>query len=290
MSHSGWQPHVGVMQGRLSPPINGRIQAFPWESWDREFELVGATGGRAIEFILEADRWQDNPLLSPEGRDAIAGLCRRHGVFVDTVCLDYFMAFSLWEEARDDRPAGVEVLRSLIRSAPALGVTVMNLPLLERSEIEDPDSRRSACDALARVVPALEETGLRLALETSLAPHPLHEFLHHLWNPSFGVNYDTGNSAYFGHSVAEEMAEYGHHVYSVHIKDCRRTQPSVRLGTGETDFESFFSALAKLEYRGPIVLQSARTIPDPVKDVSEQIQFVRQWLTKYPLGHRVGDR
>lgn len=271
------------MQGRLSSPMNGRIQAFPWESWEREFQLVTTTGASAIEFIVEADRWRDNPLLSRQGREAIVQLCHEHAVFVDTLCLDYFMVYPLWEEASDDRPAAVGLLQLLIRSAPTLGVSVLNVPLLGCSDVQDSASRHAACSTLARVIPSLEETGLKLALETSLAPGPLHEFLHHLGHAAFGVNYDTGNSAYFGHRIAEEVAEYGHHIHSVHIKDCRRAQPSVLLGTGETDFDSFFSALSNLEYGGPIVLQSARTVEDPVEDVREQVQFVRGWMSRYPI-------
>lgn len=275
------------MQGRLSPPMNGKIQAFPWDSWEREFQLAATAGAGAIEFIVEADRWRDNPLLSQQGRETIVKLCHEHGVFVETLCLDYFMVYPLWEEASNDRPAAVEVLQLLIRSAPTLGVSVLNVPLLGCSDVQDSTSRFTACGTLARVIPSLEETGLKLALETSLAPGPLHELLHQLGHPGFGINYDTGNSAYFGHTITEELAEYGHHICSAHIKDCRRAQPSVRLGTGATDFESFFSALAKLEYGGPIVLQSARTLADPVEDVREQIRFVRQWLAKYPLVHQL---
>lgn len=287
MANPADQRRLGVMQGRLSLPVDGRIQAFPWESWEREFRLAAAAGVDAIEFIVEADRWRENPLLSAVGREAVVRLCREHRVFVDTLCLDFLMAFPLWEESGEDRPSSLELLRSLIQVAPTLGVTVLNLPLLGRSEVRDDAARRLACEALCRVVPDLESSGLRIALETSLGPEPLHELLRRLDHPAFGVNYDTGNSAYFGHTLAAELAEYGHRIYSVHIKDCRRAHPSVRLGTGETDFESFFSALATLEYEGPIVLQSARTMPDPVEDVREQVRFVRQWLAKHPIGGRV---
>ena len=31
---------VGFMQGRLSPPVDGRIQAFPHDQWHEEFALA----------------------------------------------------------------------------------------------------------------------------------------------------------------------------------------------------------------------------------------------------------
>ena len=34
------KPKIGFMQGRLSSKVNGKIQAFPWESWKEEFEIA----------------------------------------------------------------------------------------------------------------------------------------------------------------------------------------------------------------------------------------------------------
>ena len=31
---------IGFMQGRLSPLVNGHIQAFPWQNWEREFAIA----------------------------------------------------------------------------------------------------------------------------------------------------------------------------------------------------------------------------------------------------------
>ena len=31
---------IGFMQGRLSPLVNGKIQAFPWDYWRDEFSLA----------------------------------------------------------------------------------------------------------------------------------------------------------------------------------------------------------------------------------------------------------
>lgn len=277
------QTKIGIMQGRLLPSINGKIQSFPLDTWEQEFALARDAGVGGIEFIFEADQWQRNPLLSSVGRETIRGLMTQYHLDVDTVCLDYFMEHCFWK----NEATAENVLLRLMGAAADVGAKILNLPLLGSSVIEDSQGQELARARILQIAPELERNGLRMAVETSLPPVTLHAFLHRIGHPLIGINYDTGNSAYFGHVISEEMAEYGHHVCSVHIKDCLRAQPSVRLGTGATDFESFFSALAKLEYGGPIVLQSARTLADPVEDVREQIRFVRQWLAKYPLVHQL---
>ena len=35
---------IGIMQGRLSPAVDGRIQSFPVETWRQEFELARQAG------------------------------------------------------------------------------------------------------------------------------------------------------------------------------------------------------------------------------------------------------
>ena len=40
---------IGIMQGRLSKPINGKIQSFPKNSWENEFYLAKDIGFELIE-------------------------------------------------------------------------------------------------------------------------------------------------------------------------------------------------------------------------------------------------
>ena len=47
---------IGVMQGRLSPMIDGRIQAFPWPYWKEEFKVAEQLGIDLIEWTLDQDK------------------------------------------------------------------------------------------------------------------------------------------------------------------------------------------------------------------------------------------
>ncbi len=46
-------PPVGIMQGRLSPPVGGRIQSFPVQTWADEFPRAREAGLASIECIYE---------------------------------------------------------------------------------------------------------------------------------------------------------------------------------------------------------------------------------------------
>ena len=43
----------GIMQGRLLPKYKGRYQAFPINTWEKEFKLASMLNLSSIEFILD---------------------------------------------------------------------------------------------------------------------------------------------------------------------------------------------------------------------------------------------
>jgi L-ribulose-5-phosphate 3-epimerase len=44
---------IGIMQGRLSPPVGGRIQSFPVDCWREEFFRAREAGLNCIEWVYE---------------------------------------------------------------------------------------------------------------------------------------------------------------------------------------------------------------------------------------------
>ena len=52
---------IGIMQGRLSRPLNGRIQSFPINTWEKEFYLAKEIGFELIEWVLD-ENIKDNPI------------------------------------------------------------------------------------------------------------------------------------------------------------------------------------------------------------------------------------
>ena len=48
---------IGIMQGRLSRPQNDKIQSFPVDNWEKEFELAAEIGYVCIEWIIDSVRY-----------------------------------------------------------------------------------------------------------------------------------------------------------------------------------------------------------------------------------------
>ena len=79
------------MQGRLLPKYKGRYQAHPVGYWSEEFAIAQDIGLDCIEFILDYNDAEQNPLIRPGGIDEIRQAVDSTGVQVKTVCADYFM-------------------------------------------------------------------------------------------------------------------------------------------------------------------------------------------------------
>ena len=84
---------IGIMQGMLLPPIQGRIQAFPAERWKEEFSIAKGLNLDCIEFIFDREDYFRHPLMDDRIKE-IRRLESESGVKVLSVCGDYFMNFS----------------------------------------------------------------------------------------------------------------------------------------------------------------------------------------------------
>jgi L-ribulose-5-phosphate 3-epimerase len=251
---------VAIMQGRLVPPVDGRIQCFPRERWREEFALAAAADIDAIEWIFDVTGLDVNPVTTDAGLQELTELTAQTGVAIRSVCADYFMERPLLradDQEIDDR---LETLSWLLRRSALLSAKRVVVPFVDASQIDSEDELAFVALALARVLSVLDETGVELHLETSLAPETFADLLARLPHPSVKVNYDSGNSAFLGYGPRDEFAAYGARVGSVHIKDRLRGGSTVPLGSGDADFEALFGCLDAVAYTGDFVLQVARGV------------------------------
>ena len=128
--------HLGVMQGRLLPKFNGRYQAHPVGYWQNEFSIAAELGLNCIEFILDYDNYDKNPLMSLKGRQRIESICVNTGVDVLSICADYFMEAPL--HSKDDKIAtkSIEVLMLLLQAAEELKINDIIIPCVDQSTIQ----------------------------------------------------------------------------------------------------------------------------------------------------------
>ena len=113
---------IGIMQGRLSPPVDGQIQAFPSEHWKEEFVLAREAGFKCIEWIYDKSQSRLNPLESENGIKEIQKCSEQTGVRVSSICADYYMSDLLVKEDGTENERVVSHLKWLISQSNKLAV------------------------------------------------------------------------------------------------------------------------------------------------------------------------
>lgn len=261
---------IGIMQGRLVPPSDGRLQSFPRGNWEREFRNAAAAGFDAIEWIYDLYGLGANPIESADGIARMRRLSDKHAVAVRSLCADYFLERRLvGSDGLIDERNGKH-LAWLLAQCHKLEIGRVVLPFVDASRIQGEAQRDAVIGLLDRIVAAAENDRIEIHLETDLDPDGFAGLLRRLAHPLVKVNYDSGNSAGLGYKPADEFAAYGARIGSVHIKDRKLHGATVPLGSGDTDFVAVFSGLAQLGYSGAFILQAARG-----KD-GDEIEWSRQ--------------
>lgn len=268
---------LGVMQGRLSPQVGAHIQVFPWETWEQEFAAASKAGVRLIEWIVDADRFAENPLLTDRGRTRMRELEHETGTLVRTVCADCFMAWPLTTQNDAERRDRLTALSDIIKAAATFGVDTVTLPFVDASAIRTAADRQAVVTTMTGALPEAEKAGVRLALETSLSPAEFRSLVDELAPHPIGVNYDSGNSAALGYDVRQEFDAYGSFIAVVHVKDRVLGGSTVPLGEGHADFSAFFGGLRAMNYSGPMILQAARR-GDEVETIRAYARFVQEHI------------
>src|SRR5262245_49056342 len=111
---------IGFMQGRLSPQIDGKIQAFPWQFWENEFLIGGEAKFELIEWTLDHERLHENPLLLDVGQKRIRELSDSSGIKVWSVTGDCFMQAPFWKTTDTTRQCLLKDLERILEACAAL--------------------------------------------------------------------------------------------------------------------------------------------------------------------------
>jgi hexulose-6-phosphate isomerase len=274
----------GIMQGRLSPPEDGRLQSFPRNSWRQELARAGKAGLSYIEWIFDDYGASVNPIATEEGITELNALQAKTGVKTPAICGDWLMDFPLVRCSEQQRAQRERVLHDLLRWGKNIGASRVVLPFVDASSIRTEHEKSIVLEVLDRALPLSEEVGVEMHLEADFGPADFASFLARIPHPNLKINYDTGNSSGLGYIASEEFAAYGERIGSIHIKDRLRlpdgrvaTKP---LGEGSANFDDVFAAIRKIGYRGGLTLQVARDQPgDEVNWIRQQVAFLRRYWT-----------
>lgn len=253
---------IGFMQGRLSPLVDGKIQAFPWDSWQQEFPAAQNLRLGLMEWTLDQDRLYQNPLLTPQGQQEIRRLCQFHRLAIPSLTGDCFMQAPFWKASGQDRAALEADFIAIARACAEVGIKIIVVPLVDNGRLENGQQEETLLAFLLARADLFRELGLYIIFESDFVPGELARFIGRLPADVFGVNYDIGNSAALGYKPEEEFAAYGARIVNVHVKDRLLGGTTVPLGSGNANFPGVFCLLRDIDYSGNLIMQTARARDD----------------------------
>lgn len=273
---------LGVMQGRLVEPSPGKIQEFPKKYWESEFPILRNLGIHLLEWTIDWQGIDDNPILNESEIPKIVKLQIENELVIPSATLDCFMQFPCWHD--DFSESSFLRYKILLENGRTLGLKYLVLPLVDASSINSDYKLESLFDFCERITPHLISAEVQIVFESDYSSLDLLDFISKFDSRYFGVNYDIGNSASLGYSPKNEIESYGDWIKNVHVKDRVFGGSTVPLGEGSADFETVFGTLASINYAGNFILQTARSSTgDHVGVIEKYRDMTLKWMDRHGL-------
>ena len=262
---------IGIMQGRLSPKINGKIQAFPVENWKNEFVAAAEIGFHSIEWIIEKPL-DTNPLLNVTGRSEIKKMINSTGIKVEFICADIFMEKPIVDEL-GSLTLSKQIIFKLIESCSDIGAKCIEIPFVDNSSIRNKELKY-LIKFLNSFETELFNKNIFISIESDLEPKDFSYLLNNLCD-RIGANYDIGNSASLGYDFREEIESYGKKIFNLHVKDRKFGGTTIDFGNGDADIKGVLTLLSKNNYDKGIIIQGARGAND-LETAQNQLDYTKE--------------
>jgi sugar phosphate isomerase/epimerase len=181
------------------------------------------------------------------------------------------------------RKRTADYLTSLARACRGLGGSIMVFGSPQQRRIPPGCTLREATDFARRtfeqVLPALDETGVTLALEP-LAPAECDfltscaeacAIIDRLAHPRVSLHLDVKAMTSETDSIPDLIRKNASRFVHFHANDANRRGP----GFGSTDFRPILKALREVEYSGWVSVEVFDYSPDPITIARDSIRYLR---------------
>ena len=129
---------IGFMQGRLSPVMDGKIQSFPWDTWKEEIVSAKNIGLSVMEWTLDQEGLDRNPLMTPDGQLTINELCKKHNFSIPSLTGDCFMQAPFWKSVDKHSSKKLKAdFTSILESCNQVGIKLVVVPLVDGGRLEN---------------------------------------------------------------------------------------------------------------------------------------------------------
>ena len=264
---------LGVMQGRLTPQSDDRIQFFPIIGWREEFSILNNLGISHLEWTFDRKGIFDNPILTINGCEEVNFLAKSFNVSISTATCDNLMNAPIHKVGPDGQTSNDE-FENFIALIAKTTISTLVWPLVDAGSIKDPKELEFFLAAISKHFNLLSKHGIKVAFETDLSPLKNFDLMEKLPRKLFGLNLDVGNSASYGHSIIEEWKLNSNRILNVHIKDRLFEGSTVPLGSGSVSWNEV--KYISERYNKLMILQCARiTAQQEEETITQYINFLK---------------
>ena len=255
---------TGIMQGRFTDKAGFYPQQFPWNGWEQEFTIAGEYGLGCIEWMFNAEHFEDNPIWTQSGRKEICRIMRNTHIKVRSICANYFMRHALTSAE------SLDIFERLSDAGEELGAEHIVIPLFDSSEITGASEMRTLYESISE---RLSERMIKACFESDLPIDNQIRLCERIPFGNTGICYDVGNAAGNGYDCVGDISKAKGYLFEVHFKDKKPQGTSVMLGEGAVDFPG---VLHELENCDCLRIFESRFEMNAVADTKRNVDFIRR--------------
>jgi hexulose-6-phosphate isomerase len=234
-----FERRLGIIQGRLLPPVDNHIQEFPKDDWEKEFEYIDKLKINFIEWIVTKKSYDSLFYLD----------LTNYSKKISSICCDHIIDNRIIDKNFIQKHL-VPVCDFCIKN----NIKNITVPLLEESSINE-NNFDILKDNFINLANFYNDLNFYFEID---AHHSLVKNFISSHN-NFYFTYDTGNLTSSGYNHSEYIEAVFEHIGNVHLKDRTINPPkTVKPLFGNTDFFIIFKLLNKMNYKGNFTLQTAR--------------------------------
>ena len=267
---------IGFLQGRLKKQKK-KIQQFPFKNWKKEFQAAKKLKFNIVEWTIDHYGFYKNPLLDIKQSNLIKKITSQNNIKINSITADFFMEKPFWKQKNSSYY--LKKIELLIKFCGIHKINFIVIPLVDNSSINNSSVEKKVIDEFIKFKKLIEKKKVIILFESDYAAKKLLKFIKSFKHKSYAINYDLGNSASLSYDIEEEFKLYGKFIKNIHIKDRIKNGKSVRLGCGNVDFKKFFKLIKGINYNGPLIFQSARSMRrgEDYNELKTNLKFIEKF-------------
>ena len=265
---------IGIIQGRLTKS-NNKLQSYP-KYPIKEFCIAKKIGYKFIEYFADRKINKRNYIWSESGIHSYIKYSKLNNLLSYSFCDDYYINQSI--EKTKTKLYALQILKSL----KSLKIKKYIIPLYKKSFFRFRDQKKIIKN-LSEIVKAYEKENIMVLIESNMSPKKFYEIKKKVYKKKIFFLYDVGNRSILKRDMQVDLNLFGDNIKHIHLKDKNYKNQNVPIGTGQVNFNFFFSILKKINYKESFAIENHRG-DNFYAEAKKNYIFFKKLITKNKLG------